>query len=115
MDKITHYKKIVREVQEIVANLGSKPNAIIEIQVIQDDQRGQYLIYSNGWYDPSHNRVYGNYFHVQVKDDGKVWLHHDGTDLIIAEMLEERGIPKEDIVLAFHAPIRRPDTGYAVA
>jgi hypothetical protein len=30
-------------------------------------------------------------------------------------MLEEKGIPKQDIVLAFYAPIRRPDTGYAVA
>jgi hypothetical protein len=29
--------------------------------------------------------------------------------------LEQNGIPKEDIVLAFHAPYKRPYTGYAVA
>ena len=29
--------------------------------------------------------------------------------------LQEHGIPKEDIVLGFHAPYKRPDTGYAVA
>ena len=27
----------------------------------------------------------------------------------------KQGVPKEDIVLAFHAPHKRPYTGYAVA
>lgn len=113
MEKVNRYKSIVRAVQEEIASLDARPEDPIKTKIIQDDLHGNYLLYSNGWEDES--RVYGGYFHVEVTYDGKVWLHHDGTDLVVAEMLEERGIPKKDIVLAFYAPIRRPDTGYAVA
>lgn len=45
---------------------------------------------------------------------GKVWLQHDGTGRAIAEELVAAGIPKEDIVLAFHPARLRQHTGYAV-
>jgi hypothetical protein len=48
-------------------------------------------------------------------DDGKVWLQHDGTDLVIAEKLLAAGVEKMDIVLGFHAPFEGADTGFAVA
>jgi len=113
MEKVMHYKSIVKVVQQEIAALDISPTDPIKTKIIQDDVHGDYLLFSNGWLGES--RVYGCYLHVEVKDDGKVWLHNDGTDLVIAEMLEEKGIPREDIVLAFYAPIRRPDTGYAVA
>jgi hypothetical protein len=52
--------------------------------------------------------------HFDLKGD-KIWIQADGTDLILAEPLVEKGVPKEDIVLAFHAPYRRPYTGCAEA
>ena len=65
-----------------------------------------------GW-DGKH-RVDDVFVHVDVVD-GKVWLQHDGTNLRLAEDLVRSGIPKEDIVLAFHHPGRRRDTEFAVA
>ncbi|MCY7359555.1 MAG: XisI protein [Rudanella sp.] len=53
---------------------------------------------------------------MDVRDDDKVLIQHDGTHLKIAMLLTEKGIEKQDIVLAFHAPHRRkliPD--FAVA
>jgi hypothetical protein len=35
--------------------------------------------------------------------------------LKIALELMEKGVPKEEIVLAFHAPFRRKHTGFAVS
>ena len=72
------------------------------------------MLYFNGWHE-DYDRTYGCFLHVDVKPDGKVWLQYDGTDLIVAELLLEKGIPKEDIVLGFQAPYKRPHiAGFAV-
>jgi len=51
--------------------------------------------------------------HIDIKN-GKIWIQHDGTERGVANDLVEWGVPKEDIVLAFHAPYRRQYTGFAV-
>jgi hypothetical protein len=51
--------------------------------------------------------------HLDIKD-GKIWIQHDGTEIGIANELVKLGVPKEDIVLAFHEPFVRPYTGFAV-
>jgi hypothetical protein len=35
---------------------------------------------------------------------GKIWVQHDGTEDAIADQLVEKGVPKQEIVLAYHAP-----------
>ena len=52
---------------------------------------------------------------IEVKYNGKVYLRHDGTDLVLADKLLEKGIPASEIVLAFHAPYKRPWTEFALA
>ena len=85
----------------------------LQIQVITDDKHGQYLLYNNAW--DKERRYYGCFLHLEVNKSGKIWIHHDGTDLIVGEKLLEQGVPQQDIVLGFRAPIVRPDTGFAVA
>ncbi len=46
--------------------------------------------------------------------DRKIWIQRDGTEDGIATDLEEAGIPKSDIVLAFHLQRLRKYTEYAV-
>ncbi|MDX2282262.1 MAG: element excision factor XisI family protein [Saprospiraceae bacterium] len=53
-------------------------------------------------------------FHFDIKD-GKVWLQENRTDVLIAQELSDKGIPKKDIVLGLQYPELRADTGYAVA
>jgi hypothetical protein len=115
MDKSVKYKQIIRELAGEIASSGkSLERRNIETQLITDDEHGHYLLYFNGWRDDY--RTYGCFLHLDVKPDGKVWLQYDGTDLVVAEMLLEKGIPKEDIVLGFHAPFKRPHIqGFAVA
>jgi hypothetical protein len=49
---------------------------------------------------------------IDVKNN-LVWLQEDNTDYGVAEALVNAGIPKESIVLGFHAPYKRPYTGFA--
>jgi len=44
----------------------------------------------------------------------KIWIHHDGTDIGIADDLVNLRVPKSDIVLAFHEPLVRQYTGFAL-
>lgn len=114
MEKLAKYKKIVRQtVEEIAAMIPSNPE--VETQLITDDEHGHYLISSVGWHQ-DRRRELNNFVHIDVKPDAKVWIQHDGTDLRIALRHAEYGIPKKDIVLAFHAPYRRaliPEFGTA--
>lgn len=113
MGKVKAYKAIVRQLLDEIAQAGAKPGSPVQTQVIRDEEGGHYLLFSNGW--RGSERVYGCYLHIDVAENGKVWVQHDGTDVAVTEKLVEKGIPKTDIVLGFHAPFIREDTGFAVA
>jgi hypothetical protein len=51
--------------------------------------------------------------HVDIID-GKIWVQHDRTEDAIAEQLVAKGVPKQDIVLVYHAPHVRQYTEFAV-
>jgi hypothetical protein len=52
--------------------------------------------------------------YVRIRD-GKFWIEEDWTEEGIATELVRAGVPKEDIVLAFHDPKTRQYTDFAVA
>ncbi len=98
------HRAIVRQLIEEVARM-TPSGEQSETQLIMDDERGHYLLFSVGW---GHNRrEYVPFVHLDVRPDAKVHIQHDGTDLKIAERLVEEGIEKQHIVLAFQAPARR--------
>lgn len=111
MDQITKYKKIIRELVEHYGSIKKIPEEVQTLVAIDEDH-GQYLLYNSGWKDDRRN--YGCFLHIGVKD-GKVHLYHDGTNLEIGAALLQLGIPKEDLVLEFHAPSKRAISGYAAA
>lgn len=116
MEKIVQYKQIVRRVVEEVAALSPEIEDGIENQLITDDEHGHYLYFGVGWAKENSGWMYASFIHIDVKPNGKVWIQHDGTDLRIANKLEEYGIPKSDIVIGFQAPaVRKYMDGYALA
>ena len=45
---------------------------------------------------------------IQIDLKGeKLWIQYDVTEVGVVNELVEEGIPKEDIVLAYHAPFIR--------
>ncbi len=104
MDKVAQYKEIVRDIIREVADMTPSDEAS-ETQVIIDMEEGHFVLFSVGWYQ--NKREYLPFVHFDVKPDGKIWVQHDGTDLVLAQWLIDRGVPKHDIVLAFQAPARR--------
>lgn len=111
MDKIEKYRNHIKTIIKEQAALRAS-DKVIETQTIIDTKNDHYQLYAVGW-EESH-RIHGCVFHLDIKD-GKIWVQYDGTEPGIANELLALGIPKEDIVLAFHAPYKRPYTGFAVA
>jgi hypothetical protein len=112
MDKIALYKKIVRTLLEQYADADADQQEGIKTYLIADDQHGHYLLMTIGWHD--NQRTYFPYLHIDVRDD-RVFVEKNMSEIAIAKELEAKGIPRMDIVLAFHAPYKRPHTGYATA
>ncbi len=111
MDKIDLYRQYIQRLLTERANLRS-PNDPVASEVIFDTIHDRYQLVSVGWKD-SNTRIYGCVLHVDIKDE-KIWVQHDGTEEAIAEQLVTLGVPKQDIVLAYHAPHVRQYTEFAV-
>jgi hypothetical protein len=110
MAKLDDYRRYVQQVLERYSQL--KPaNGDLERQLLFDPVRDHYLLSTVEW--RQRQRVYGCLIHVDIKD-GQIWIQHDGTEAGVANELVVLGIPKEDIVLGFHAPYKRPYTEFGV-
>lgn len=111
MDKLENYREIIKK---IIKDHASVPFTYGEIEnrVMFDRENDSYMLYSVGW--NSRGRVHGIILHIEIIND-KIYIQHDGTEDGIATELEQNGVPKSEIVLAFHAPELRKYTEYAVA
>ena len=110
MDKIDKYREII---ERVLTEYAVIPYAYGEIksEPVFDRLRDSYLLVNVGWHKG--RRMHGCLVHIDIID-GKIWIHRDGLEDGIATDLEREGVPKSDIVLAFHAPELRKYTEYAV-
>ena len=111
MGHSTDYREIVKRVILQYADY-VPPVDKEQTELVFDEERGHYEMLFVGW--EGARRIHGCVLHLDIKN-GKIWIQHDGTEDGIATDLEEAGVPKEHIVLAFHPPYKRPYTGFAVA
>lgn len=111
MDKLSLYRQHIQTLLTERANLRS-PSDPVKSETIFDTVSDRYQLVNVGWKDGS-TRIYGCVLHVDIKD-GKIWVQHDGTEDAIADQLVAQGVPKQDIVLAYHAPHVRQYTEFAV-
>lgn len=111
MDKVEQYRQIIKNILTEDASI-QPGNENIEPQLIFDDERSNYQLMYIGWTNDW--RMHGAVIHVRLRN-GKIYIEEDGTEEGFATALLEAGVPKEDIVLAFHAPWKRPYTEFAVA
>jgi hypothetical protein len=110
MDRIDRYRQIVRRVIEQYA-AWRPSHGQIDSEAIVDAEKDHFEVMHVGW--DGERRVHSSVIHLDIID-GKVWIQHDGTNRPVAEELLAEGVPREDIVLAFHPARVRHLTGFAV-
>ncbi len=100
-----------QEIEKILQYYADLPYRYGEVttSVVVSGDRKNFLLINEGW--EGNRRVYGTVVHAEIRN-GKIWIHHDGTEEGITEDLVAAGVPKDNIVLAFHPPSVRQHTGY---
>jgi hypothetical protein len=110
MDKLEQYRNYIENILTEYSQY--KPSyGDVELQLLFDREHDHYQLMSVGW--DGEKRIHGIMLHIDIKN-GKIWIQHNGTEKRIAQDLLELGVPKQDIVLAFHSPTRRKYTDFAV-
>lgn len=112
-DTIERYRQIIIETLLPLTEY-EYSNVDVVNEAVFDRDRDRYAILSAGWERSKEYSVH----HCLVRLDiigGKVWIQRDNTEDGIGYELGRAGIPKTDIVPAFHPPSVRPFTGYGVA
>ena len=113
MDKLIEYPKLIKQIlNEYVELCQHHPQKEMETFLVLDEANGHYMWMNLGWQNGE--RITGMTVYVRLKNR-KFWIEEDWTENGIATDLLEVGVPKEDIVLAFHDPKIRKYTDFAVA
>lgn len=112
MDKIKKYQLLIKNSIKKHAAYKENDYEEFETQIAFDDENGHYYLMYVGWQNMK--RIHSCLLHLDLKKE-KIWIQKDFTEDGIAVDLLEAGVPKKDIVLAFHAPYKRKYTDFAIA
>jgi hypothetical protein len=110
--KIERYRQILLKIMAAYANvrpLNASPDK--ETLLVCDEKHDHYFLHRIGW--EGVKRIWNTTLYVRIRN-GKFYIEIDWTEEGIATELLAAGVPKEDIVLAFHHPSMRPYTEFAV-
>ncbi len=111
--KLTEYRCLIKQIlSRYVELINRHPKPNKETFVVFDEDRDHYFLHKIGWQDTE--RIWNTTVYVRIQA-GKFWIEIDWTEAGIATDLLEAGVPKEDIVLAFHHPSMRLYTEFATA
>ena len=97
MDTVKSYQAVIKQVISEYAKLRPS-HGNIHLEPIFDDVNSRYALMQFGW--DRERRVRGNLIYVSIKD-GNVLIEYDGIEKGITQDLVQRGIPEQDIGIAF--------------
>lgn len=112
MDRLKHYREIVQEVLTEYHQINEKSASTTESVLAFDEVHNQYLLLLMGW--DKDERIKSVMIHIRLKDN-KIWIEEDWTEYGVATDLLQKGVSREEIVLAFHPPHVRQYTEFAIA
>lgn len=111
MVKVKKYQKIILGIMEAYAKVRYS-NLDAENKLIADKENHRYQVVTIGW--DGRKFVHDCPLHIDIIND-KIWVQRNMTDIDLATIFAENGVPKSDIVLGFLSPKMREYSDYAVA
>ena len=112
MDKTLKYQKAILSLLKEYDNFWGNTDGL-KNHIIADKEKNDYVMLTMGWQNENHYE-HLLCFHLEIKD-GKIWLHENNTEALIADELVEKGVAREDIILGFVEPEIRKYSGFAMA
>ena len=112
MERIAPYRTIIHCLLEDYAKFfDAVSDPDVDTDIVADDDHGEYLLMRVGW--RGETRVRRPVFYLRLRNC-KIWIEEDWTKEGIVTELMARGVPSEDIVLAFNPPELRELTEFAI-
>jgi hypothetical protein len=116
MEEIIEFREIIEKIltehAEFYRRVNAQKSEENMVETVFDRERNSYVLFNIAW--EKHERTYYSVVHLDIINH-KIWIQKDTTEEGIATDLENAGIPKDKIVLAFHSPAMRKYSEYAVA
>ncbi len=90
-----------------------KNHPVFEYQLITDSVHNHYQIVRTGWDNTLflHQMI----LHFQIKEETKIWIWVNKTEIEVDKELTNFGVLNNDIVIGFQSKLMREMSGYAVA
>lgn len=111
MDELNRCRTIIREVISEYAQY-QPACSDVQIETVFDEGNDHYELMYAGW--NGSYRIHGSVIHIDIRN-GEIWIQNDGTEEGIASVLVRKGIPADQIVLAFKPPEIRPYVSISIA
>ena len=105
-------KAIIAVYEEYAAYLRGSNYSSVDYQLIIDEKNKHYQLIAIGW--ENDNRIFYVIFQSDIIGD-KIWIQEDNTEDGLAALLGEKGVSKNNVVLAYFPEYHRKYTEYAVA
>lgn len=116
MEKVNELRQIIEKVLTEKADFYRRVNEQTAdenmVETVFDREKDKYVLFNIAW--EKYERTYYAVAHLDIIN-GKIWIQKDATEEGIATDLENLGVPKDKIVLAFHSPTLRKYGEYAMA
>ncbi len=106
---IQQLREIIQKTLKEYASIPSI-NSTSQDRLIFDTNADSYQWLSMGW--NGMQRIFNVIIHIEIRQN-LVWIERNNSSIEIGEILVEQGVPRNQIVLAFHAPYKRGLHGYA--
>ncbi|MCO6478244.1 MAG: XisI protein [Phaeodactylibacter sp.] len=112
MAEVNKYQDSILKVLEEYKGRFKKSSKDIQPLIIADKEKRHYQLLWLGWDGNRHIFTVTTFLSII---NGKIWVQHDSTEVGIANLLVEEGIPKSDIVLGYFPSDHRALTEFAAA
>ncbi|MDX2245769.1 MAG: XisI protein [Bacteroidia bacterium] len=112
MEKIAIFHKIILETLMEYQSQFRQTSQDIQSEIIVDDKAYHYQFLWTGWRGNQH--IFSVVFHVDIIKE-KIWIQQDNSEVGLANLLVEKGIRKDEIVLGYFPKAHRQYTDFAVA
>lgn len=112
MDPVSEYRQIIQSIFKEYALLFNNQPEGVEVLAVCDESIDTYALINVGWEGNERTNTTSVLMRIV---NGKIWVEEDRTMYGFVDELLDAGVPKEDIVLAFHSPKMRQYMEFATA
>jgi len=112
MEEIRKYQDIIEKEFKYQQSIPISNAPNVKRHLIINKDRTEFLLLNVGFVQKSYRHY--PVFHVEIKNE-QIIIHQDATDIPLAYVLEDAGIPKEKIVLGHLSKFMQEVSDYAVA